>query len=85
MSGILLISRVTRSSRISRSTVLLLDTPGMNAAATTRKSKRFQPLRKNRVGRKPSAANRSTSSTTNTPRNTRSAHSSRVCSHPGMA
>ena len=84
MSGIILISRATRSSRSNRSTVPLLVRPGMNAAATTTKSKMFQPLRKKRVGRKPSAASRSTSSTTNTPRNTRSAHSTRAFSQPGM-
>jgi hypothetical protein len=65
--------------------VLFADRPGTNAAATTTKSKTFQPLRKNRSGRNPSAAKRSTSSTTKTARKSRSSHSMPVLSQPGIA
>ena len=60
--------RSTRASRASRSSIAFSRRPGVNDAATTRKSKTFQPLLKKSCGREPKPVSRMHSSTTKTPR-----------------
>jgi len=62
--------RTTRSSRTSRSSWALLDTPGMNTAPITTMSKMCQPLLKKSAGWVAYAPNRSRISTMKMPRNT---------------
>jgi hypothetical protein len=62
--------RATRSTRAIRATVANAPTPGIRDRPTTRKSKKFQPSRRNLPSRKPWDAMRIASSPTKNARTT---------------